>query len=169
MFIIIILVYWSECNLPATVGTTSRAIAPPIPLDRFGIQKTKRPTQEFLGLLLLLGLEVRERVRLLNHWRWWKWHMRIVRGCRRVVGLVQPCRHRGDAQRRGRVRVACSGRYQIGLLRSGERGWRWGRRGKQRLSLRGARRNRARQDGVVVVCCAGFKSSCWPLITNLSF
>ena len=31
VFIIIILVYWSECNLPATVGTTSKAIAPPIP------------------------------------------------------------------------------------------------------------------------------------------
>ena len=31
VFIIIILVYWSECNLPAAVGTTSKAIAPPIP------------------------------------------------------------------------------------------------------------------------------------------
>ena len=26
-----ILLYWSECNLPAAAGTTSRAIAPPIP------------------------------------------------------------------------------------------------------------------------------------------
>ena len=32
VFIIIILVYWSECNLPAAVGTTSKAIAPSRPL-----------------------------------------------------------------------------------------------------------------------------------------
>ena len=30
VFIIIILVYWSKCNLLATVGTTSKAIATPI-------------------------------------------------------------------------------------------------------------------------------------------